>query len=541
MPDSFNIRETFSRMYTEDVSGRNFRQATRIKYDAGQIFDELHRFVRNGTYFRRHNQNVDGKGYDTSNGRISGVYLSGVHNKLVRLKFYDKLYRCVLSAYFEATNYETLSTLSIDSSFVHNSLGVSLPDMPLSDRNKHYANRPGFKMNVIVDNMRTPISLLFGSSIDSDVTSVIPLFKSLFINEKTRLEKCKTILMDTGYENVINVDFLTGIGLDVCCGHNKGNSNLAHDIEEATVDEFNLYKQRGKVENSFAILKNYPCLTDNKEKSIHSYRGLCLFIMSLVLAKRINNFVAEKNDPRLAEIRMEETLKKRDNNLKRKSERKQIKNDMSEKRRLATEERKIKTKEINATVDELICSNVDWTVAETVYAAYEEQNECKDDHIIPCDGDDDNDDDDDDNDDDDNDDDNGDDSGDGDEHGNGDGGEHVNGDGNEHNNGDSNGDNNEHKKEKKRGSNNGKTKHKRKKRLSYSSFKKKIASLLCKHVRNNILKKIASYKFAEKVLYIAIIKAQSYRNEKIKQTFMSFEWNKFVEIQSCAIFADLGT
>jgi hypothetical protein len=63
--------------------------------------------------------------------------LNQLHQFLVKYNFYDELYVSVLMEYLKLTNYSTLTTLSIDSTFIRNILGRDL------SRNPAYNNKPG--------------------------------------------------------------------------------------------------------------------------------------------------------------------------------------------------------------------------------------------------------------------------------------------------------------------------------------------------------------------------------------------------------------
>lgn len=49
------------------------------------------------------------------------------------------------------------------------------------------------------------------------------------------------------------------------------------------------------------------------------------------------------------------------------------------------------------------------------------------------------------------------------------------------------------------------------------------------------MKKVLSYKFASKTLYIAMVKAYANRPDTIRQELASFDWGKFVDDQGNAI------
>ena len=64
--------------------------------------------------------------------------------------------------FFELTNYETINTVSQDSTFVRNIFSIKCK------RNPQYYNKPGLKIHAIVDTLRTPISLHVSDCTDHD-------------------------------------------------------------------------------------------------------------------------------------------------------------------------------------------------------------------------------------------------------------------------------------------------------------------------------------------------------------------------------------
>ena|SRR5579872_1255361 len=101
-------------------------------------------FINKECYWSRFNVDTVTEECINSN-YIDGKYLNQIHNYLTKYNFYDKCYSGVLEEYFKATNYSTLHTLSIDSTFIRNILGHGL------SRNPEYKNKPGLKVHVLVD------------------------------------------------------------------------------------------------------------------------------------------------------------------------------------------------------------------------------------------------------------------------------------------------------------------------------------------------------------------------------------------------------
>jgi hypothetical protein len=85
-----------------------------------------------------------------------------------------------------------------------------------------------------------------------------------------------------------------------------------------SVENKEIYKKRGPVENFFAMIERYPCIINNYEKTQASYMGLLTFVSCIYLAKKINVLISEKNNVILKEKHEFDALKKKDEALNRK-------------------------------------------------------------------------------------------------------------------------------------------------------------------------------------------------------------------------------
>ena len=136
-----NFNNLFIETYTEFKNkNTQVKYATNTKYTAENICNAVTDFVKNSCYF------------SLFKNAIEGTYLNQIHQFLVNCSFYDNLYSKLLTIYLNITNYETLDILSGDSTFIRNIIGVEL-----NGRNPHYYNKPGFKLNLLVDKLRTAI------------------------------------------------------------------------------------------------------------------------------------------------------------------------------------------------------------------------------------------------------------------------------------------------------------------------------------------------------------------------------------------------
>lgn len=299
------------------------KYTTNFSYDAKIICNTLTDFVNNSCYFSLFKGSIDGK------------YLNGIHISLVDYSFYDILYKKILTIYLEITNYTTLKKLSYDSSFVRNINGVEL-----NGRNPHYYNKPGFKINFLVDTLRTTIGISYNDSTESDSLTIKYLFQNLFVTESLLQSHTDTILCDSGYEGLNNNYILTEKGFSIYMGYNLRNNKYIESME-ASDSEKKEYKGRVVVENSFANIQRTPILINNYEKTIKSYNGLLLLKLSINLCKKINRIIDEKNNEKLKRERDEANIKKKQNreNIIKKKRREKQKREI-ENKRLAEERRK---------------------------------------------------------------------------------------------------------------------------------------------------------------------------------------------------------
>ncbi len=204
-----NLSKIFGETYKEYCLEHKFiKHISKSKHSVQDIFLAFHKFVRNSTYFSRHTEIVNGK------------QLNKIHNFLVEYSFYDILYKKILDIYLNVTNYETLKFISFDGQFIRNILCTEY-----NDRNPFYNNKPGLKVHIIVDELRTPISLLITESTDNDALSVKPLFENIFIDASCLQKHTLSVAADTGYEGFMNNYYIAEKGLDFYVGYNKRNSN----------------------------------------------------------------------------------------------------------------------------------------------------------------------------------------------------------------------------------------------------------------------------------------------------------------------------
>ena len=293
-------------------------------------------FLYNSCYWSRFNKDPDtGKWLANC---ISGKYLNEIHLFLVKYNFYRSLYTHILRIYLRITNYETLSSISVDSCFIRNIQGAYL------SRNPNYYNKPGIKVHALVDSFRVPISFIVTDCNVSDSVIIKKLIENAFIGTDIINEHCKVFLADSAYSGFVTIEYITSLGLDVIIGRNKQHTKKVFNIKKANMEDLKKYKSRGIVENFFSNFLRVPCLINNYERTIKSYEGIALFHMASSLAKKINKIIKKKNNAILRENYEKGLIQKREIIAKRKLKRYNIR---KKKRKIAEREKQERNESTN--------------------------------------------------------------------------------------------------------------------------------------------------------------------------------------------------
>lgn len=249
----------------------------------------LFHFISNSSYWVRFNIDPVNKCVINKN-YVDGKYLNEIHNFYNKCHLYDKLYKYILFQYVQLLNFESLKTLYIDSSFIHNVLCTD------ASRNPQFYNKTGLKIHVLSDSNRTPISFIISDASTSDTSIATKLFNELFIDISFVKTHTTSIIADSSYSSIFNLEFFTNLGFKCVFGFNKRHIKKDTVIEPANDVSKDVYKTRHIPENCFAIIKRFPVLLNCYEKTINSYKGLLLFALSSSLCKRYNIIVRSKNN-----------------------------------------------------------------------------------------------------------------------------------------------------------------------------------------------------------------------------------------------------
>ena len=313
MIELINLTEIFIETHNTIYDKYKKSNATkRKKYKVQERYLSLLNFTSNSCYWTKFN--IDPKTNKYKKDEISGKYLNEIHNKLVDYKFYEILYKKLIDIYLKITNYESLNTISQDSMFARNILGINCK------RNPQYYNKPGLKIHSIVDLYKTPLSIELTESTDHDSHFIESGIKNSFVDKDIFYKHCHKFLADSSYNTDLNTFNVTDKGLNVIFGRNKQHIKNGTIIEEASTDDKNDYKKRGTSENFFGSVERYPCIINIYEKTRESYKGLVLFVACTMLAKKINNIITEKNNIETKKEREENILKRKNDEIIRKKE-----------------------------------------------------------------------------------------------------------------------------------------------------------------------------------------------------------------------------
>jgi hypothetical protein len=345
-----NILQLFTETYYELN-----KKSTRAKSKIQEIYNELFNFTRSSCYWTRYNlspsdDNDEQKKY--LDGRLSGKYLNEIHNDLINVNFYDKLYIKLLNIYLSTTNYETLNIISQDSMFTRNILGIDC------SRNPQYYNKPGLKIHSITDSYRTPLSIHITDSTVHDSRLIKYCLNNNYVDKSIFKSKCNTFLADSAYNTFLNTINLTNNGFDVIFGRNKMHIKKGTIIKNASDEHKECYKKRGIVENFFGIIERYPCIINIYEKKRDSYKGLVVFISCIILAKKINKILIEKNnlnEKKKNEERIKINTEKEKEKKERRQKEKEIQNKIKEELNKKSKEHE---KQLNEKINKMIIKNI---------------------------------------------------------------------------------------------------------------------------------------------------------------------------------------
>ena len=149
-------------------------------------------------------------------------------------------------------------------------------------KNRHYNNKYSIKISAITNNSMIPLNVKLYNAAITD--SEIGYDQLMQFNNFT---KSTYLLADKGY-SCNNIDTIcTKLKLTQIIPFNKRNTKNKKIINSKKLNKLQLsiYKKRVKVENFFAILKNYKRIDHIYEKNITTYEALLHFALIDIILK----------------------------------------------------------------------------------------------------------------------------------------------------------------------------------------------------------------------------------------------------------------
>jgi hypothetical protein len=111
--------------------------------------------------------------------------------------------------------FKSINTISVDSSFIRNILGVN------TDKNPFYNNNPGFKIHCLVDSHETMISFYMSSCNDGDSNHINSLFDNMFIPINIFNKNSNTLMVDSSYSGIYSLINYSSKKLNILMGCNS--------------------------------------------------------------------------------------------------------------------------------------------------------------------------------------------------------------------------------------------------------------------------------------------------------------------------------
>lgn len=236
------------------------------KFSLRTIIDEVIYFLKSGISYSYYRGDISPK---TLNKHI--LFFS-------RNNIFEKVYKTLYSKYIKIKNASKLKYLSIDTSFIMNKCGRTK-----LGRNKFYKNKNCYKLSIIIDAFKNPISASVEAGNLNDAKIGINNISNL-IYDISKLKKAY-ILADKIYDTNEFRHKCKNNNLIPIIDYNKRNTKDVQKINKLNKEEKTIYRKRIKVENTFAILKKYKRIDKIYDFTPNTY----LSFVYLSLCLRITN------------------------------------------------------------------------------------------------------------------------------------------------------------------------------------------------------------------------------------------------------------
>jgi transposase len=230
---------------TNDLKGTFSKIHPNTKYTLDNILNEILYFLNSGVSWN----------YLRSTIKPKTLYWH--YSRFVKYNVFGRLLSKLQTKYIKKTNTNNINLL-IDASIVYNKNGVNK-----LGRNKFYKNKRTTKISLMTDTNGFPLSVLFmkgnyhdNKVFNKHVTNCINL---------TRFDN-KKIIADKGYSSHKNYELLDKNNIKHIIPPRKNMkmySSYVYSQKE--------YAKRIKIENIFALLKNYKRINNRYDKLLRTY------------------------------------------------------------------------------------------------------------------------------------------------------------------------------------------------------------------------------------------------------------------------------
>ncbi|MBS1757834.1 MAG: transposase [Bacteroidetes bacterium] len=323
---------------TQNSKYKDEKYCTNVRYPPELYAKELLRFTRNSIYFSRHSATYN-------NYELKGKRINTRHLEYARMDVYNILYKTVLNLYFSENFCDKMKFQKADSTFILNKFGIES-----LGRNIEYKSKQGIKISFIVESTNVPIAISFARGSDADSSIFHDTYNKFLIDPKTSKYKNNKrfkqhMLIDAGYDSDDIKNKLIDDGYTVYVGKNLRKAKpQSFNIKPISDKNRKVYNKRIGVENTNSWIKQYGILTCMYEKTIESYEGLLLLVLSYIV---YNKYIKIVNKKKLDESERERKQLIHNIEIEQKRYARKLKRKNDEEQRTVEKELRKQQKQIN--------------------------------------------------------------------------------------------------------------------------------------------------------------------------------------------------
>ena len=214
-----------------------------------------------------------------------------LHNKfrvLIKLNFFEIIFKNALTEYLQKNKSEKLKYQLIDSTAIINKQGKELIDFGHKGGKKRITN-----VSLICDSFGAPLAVHQFNGSRNDSTTIKETLNKIPINLKTEEasennKHKRYFLADSGYCSIENRKMLNKRKYVPLIWYNKRNTKNAKILNKKKFNktEQEIYKKRRIVESTFSWIKKFPKINCLYEKTSSSFTGLLFLASSYILINK---------------------------------------------------------------------------------------------------------------------------------------------------------------------------------------------------------------------------------------------------------------